>query len=310
MPTSCRDAGWDDPRMDLSRVLRRPRPTYANIMSTIAVFVALGGSATAASVAMVTGANVKNESLTGVDIKNRTIQGIDIKPGTIGTRELKPLNLTGAAIADGSLRGEDVTDGSLSAADLAPGTLTTTDLSGVITGVAPGDGLTGGGTAGDVSLGVDFGSVQRKITTSCPARHAISGFGPNGAPICTSTPVGSTDAMEVVVRDSTVQADNEVVLNEIDFVLYRGVTNNHLKIQVRPEATAVQVVCTRNVAPNPVVESTRVLPGGVAHVIAAAWNSAECTFQPVSPSERIYELLLTRDTLTPDSWRVVSTRYN
>lgn len=46
----------------------RSRLTYANVMATIAVFVALGGSSYAALT--ITGKQVKNNSLTGKDIKN------------------------------------------------------------------------------------------------------------------------------------------------------------------------------------------------------------------------------------------------
>jgi hypothetical protein len=49
----------------------RRRLTYANVMATVAVFVAVGGSAYAAS--KVTGRDVVNESLTGRDIAHRSL---------------------------------------------------------------------------------------------------------------------------------------------------------------------------------------------------------------------------------------------
>lgn len=57
----------------------RARITYANVMATIAVFVAIGGSAAAALV--ITGKNVKNGSLSGIDIKNGSLKSVDIKNG-------------------------------------------------------------------------------------------------------------------------------------------------------------------------------------------------------------------------------------
>lgn len=54
-----------------------PKLSYANVMSTIALFVALGGGAYAA--VTITGANVKNGSLTGADVKNNSLTGADIK---------------------------------------------------------------------------------------------------------------------------------------------------------------------------------------------------------------------------------------
>jgi hypothetical protein len=46
----------------------RSRLSYSNVMATIAVFIALGGSSYAA--VKVTGTNVKNGSLTGKDVRN------------------------------------------------------------------------------------------------------------------------------------------------------------------------------------------------------------------------------------------------
>jgi hypothetical protein len=57
------------------------RLSYANVMSTIAVFVALGGTSYAAL--KVTGKNVKDGSLTGKDVKNRSLGARDIKSGVL-----------------------------------------------------------------------------------------------------------------------------------------------------------------------------------------------------------------------------------
>jgi hypothetical protein len=67
----------------------RARLTYANVMATVAVFVALGGSSYAAIT--VTGKNVKNSSLTGTDVKNNSLTGKDvkaIKSGDVSNRSL------------------------------------------------------------------------------------------------------------------------------------------------------------------------------------------------------------------------------
>jgi hypothetical protein len=57
------------------------RLSYANVMSTVAVFLALGGTSYAAL--KVTGKNVKDGSLTGKDIKNRSLGARDIKSGLL-----------------------------------------------------------------------------------------------------------------------------------------------------------------------------------------------------------------------------------
>ncbi|MDX6234313.1 MAG: hypothetical protein QOH68_3410 [Nocardioidaceae bacterium] len=70
----------------------RTRPakhlTYANVMATAAVFIALGGGAYAAAVAKnsVTSKAVKNDSLKGIDIKESTLDtsGLQGPPGERG----------------------------------------------------------------------------------------------------------------------------------------------------------------------------------------------------------------------------------
>jgi len=65
----------------MSRI--RAHLTYANVMATIAVFVALGGTSYAAIT--VTGRNVKNSSLTYKDLKKNTLGGSRIKESRLGT---------------------------------------------------------------------------------------------------------------------------------------------------------------------------------------------------------------------------------
>lgn len=61
----------------------RANLTYANVMATIAVFIALGGSSYAAI--KVTGRNVANGSLTYKDLRKNTLGGSRIKESRLGT---------------------------------------------------------------------------------------------------------------------------------------------------------------------------------------------------------------------------------
>lgn len=67
----------------MKRILRR-RPSPALIVSCIALFVALGGSAYALTI---TGANIKTNSVTGTDL--RDIKGGDIRSYTITGKDIK-----------------------------------------------------------------------------------------------------------------------------------------------------------------------------------------------------------------------------
>src|SRR3954462_6410670 len=53
--------------------------TYANVISTLCLFIVLGGSAVAA--VTITGKQVKDNSLTSADIRDRTLRANDFKPG-------------------------------------------------------------------------------------------------------------------------------------------------------------------------------------------------------------------------------------
>ena len=81
--------------------------TYANVMATLAVFIALGGSSYAAL--RITGKNVPKDALTGADIKDLT--GRDVRNNSLTGADVK--NLTTVDVANGSLRAEDFAPGQL-----------------------------------------------------------------------------------------------------------------------------------------------------------------------------------------------------
>jgi hypothetical protein len=75
----------------------RPRPTYANVTATLALFVALGGGAYAAgslpanSVGtkqlrrnIIGAANIKNKSITGAKVVDKSLTGANINESTLG----------------------------------------------------------------------------------------------------------------------------------------------------------------------------------------------------------------------------------
>ena len=64
------------------------RLRYSNIISTLALVVALSGGALAAASALITGADVKDGSLSGLDIRNQSLSGLDIKDGSLSSSAL------------------------------------------------------------------------------------------------------------------------------------------------------------------------------------------------------------------------------
>jgi len=74
--------------MNIRRHIRRPRAS--TVIASLALFVALGGSATAAT--LITGTQIKNGSLTAKDVKNSSVTGADVKNGALGSADFgKPV---------------------------------------------------------------------------------------------------------------------------------------------------------------------------------------------------------------------------
>jgi hypothetical protein len=102
----------------------RRRLSYANVMSTLAVFLVLvGGTALAAGLRKnsVNSKTVKNNSLQSVDLKDGGVSGADVADGSLSGADLADSSLNGTDVADGSLKGADIADGSLTGADIATG---------------------------------------------------------------------------------------------------------------------------------------------------------------------------------------------
>jgi hypothetical protein len=89
----------------------RPHLTYGNVMATVAVFIALGGSSYAV---------VKVGSASIID---SSIRSEDIGRGQVASSDIKDNDVRGRDIRDSTIRSIDVGDGSLLAKDFATGQL-------------------------------------------------------------------------------------------------------------------------------------------------------------------------------------------
>lgn len=69
----------------------RQRFTYANVMATIAVFIALGGSSYAAL--QIDSGDIANNSVRGVDVRNRTLSDRDVKRNGLTGRSVRESRL-------------------------------------------------------------------------------------------------------------------------------------------------------------------------------------------------------------------------
>jgi hypothetical protein len=78
----------------------RSRLTFANVVSMVALFVALGGSSYAA--VTITGKQIKDSSITTKDIKDGSLLNRDFKPGQLPRGGTGPQGPAGAAGRDGA----------------------------------------------------------------------------------------------------------------------------------------------------------------------------------------------------------------
>ncbi len=131
-----------------------------NAVAYVALFVALGGSAVAATLkANTVGTKqLKNGAVTGQKVAKNTLTGANIQAGTLGT-------VPNAAKLGG----------------LAPSAYST------ITTITAGTDLTGGGSSGTVTLNADESKVQHRVTGTCTIGSAVIGVNQDGTVGCEPT---------------------------------------------------------------------------------------------------------------------------
>jgi hypothetical protein len=84
----------------------RPKLTYANIISTLCLFIVLGGAAYAAT-------ELPKNSVSSKTIKNGQVKTADLHRGAVTASKIAAGAVTGAAVKDGSLTGADINESSL-----------------------------------------------------------------------------------------------------------------------------------------------------------------------------------------------------
>jgi hypothetical protein len=156
--------------------MRRPRITYANVVSTMALVIALGGASYAAVKLpknSVVSSTIKNGQVKNKDLGKNAVTSAKIKDGTVADADLGS-GINGAKLADGSVAngklgagidGGKLADGSVGAGKLAAGVTTPAD--GSITSAKIADGTVG------------FGDLSGDLQSRAEGAYAsIDGFGP------------------------------------------------------------------------------------------------------------------------------------
>ena len=102
----------------------REHLTYANVVSTLTLFIVLGTGTAYATHLVVNSSDVVNESLLSEDLKdgaavrssdvaNGQITGADLADGTVASADLRNESITGGDVAPDTLTGADIREGTL-----------------------------------------------------------------------------------------------------------------------------------------------------------------------------------------------------
>jgi hypothetical protein len=113
----------------------RGKLTFANAISLIALFIALGGSSYAA--VRVGSRQIADNSVRGRDIRNNDLRSRDLRNGAVLGRDLRNGTVTGFDLRNGGVTGADVRNGGLTGADVRNGALTGRDVLESTLGMVP-----------------------------------------------------------------------------------------------------------------------------------------------------------------------------
>jgi hypothetical protein len=145
----------------------RPKLNYANVIATIALFVALGGAAVAAGLPKnsVGKRQIKRGAVTAAKLKRGAVTSGKIAPqaviaGKLGANSVLPVNLGNGIIgtekiADGAVLASKIKNGVVTANKLTNGAITTTKLGdGAVTSAKLDNGAVNGNKLGEGSVSV------------------------------------------------------------------------------------------------------------------------------------------------------------
>jgi hypothetical protein len=173
----------------------RARLTYANVVATLALFAALGGTSYAALT--ITGKNVKNRSITRADVRKNTLTGTEINEA-----KLRRVPSAQNAINANSAKAADISKNSQSA--------DTAGLAGVANDAKA---LAGQGAAAfEKSSRTDYGLAP--IPTAPPQEKAVIAWPALGAEVRTITGVCAGSNVQMVVTNTRAPGGGSITAFE------------------------------------------------------------------------------------------------
>ena len=166
----------------------RARLTYANVMATVAVFIALGGTSYGIATGSIDSREIKNDTVRSKDIRNNQVRSKDVRNFSLLSRDFAPGQLpagprgaTGPVGPQGPSGATNVVVRSNSATVNPNSSLTITNR---FVPCASGERATGGGAIILNDSGVPTNTGDDRLLGSAPANAA------GGAPSEGETPSG------------------------------------------------------------------------------------------------------------------------
>ena len=152
----------------------RRRLTYANVVASLSLFIALGGGAYAA--VAVTSEDIVDETIQSQDISPEAVRTADIGKQAVTLDRMHDYSVNGAKVVDNSLSGADVANGSLTGSDVADGSLGGADVEdGSLTGADLGVGVH---TVTETTSWADPDRPHMKtLNVTCPSGETVLGGG-------------------------------------------------------------------------------------------------------------------------------------
>jgi hypothetical protein len=177
----------------------RPRLTYANVVSTVCLFLLLaGGTALATHPGgqnTISTADIINGQVRTDDLGNGEVKVADVGQGAVATDEIINGQVKAADIGDGEVKTAEIANGQVLSADIGEGEVRSGDVAN--------DNLTGGDVAGNSLKGADIDESTLDISDTARAYARVN---PNS---CTGTPGTCTpdqsNGVSSVTRDGTGQ---------------------------------------------------------------------------------------------------------
>ena len=233
----------------------RQRLSYANVMATVAVFIALGGTSYAAL--KITGKHVVNGSLTGKDLKNNSVKSADVAgltaadfkeplpsgpqgakgdTGAAGAKgDIGAVGPTGPAGSAGSEGGRGATGPTGPAGAADPGILMAR-IEGIDACAVAASSCTSTGAPSGISDAVGGNTQQTMLSPPYPIRVRDLNVRLNSAPGAGAyRSVGVHPLNTPVVLTCTVTGENQTCSNTADEIVIPASTR--FNIELRGDAT-------------------------------------------------------------------------